>query len=318
MYVAALRAANLLRFLLGGRRTAVFAITPSCNCRCVMCGMWAKPRQHISLSDAEDVVDFLAERRFLILYLTGGEPTLHPHLSEIVEYASDKGLITTMTTNGTAPTRTLRRLKESGLQSVSISLDHYSPEVCEGIRRFRDINPRQVKSLHEAKSLGLRPYALTYLGPEIVNDGVERLITYVNSLGLPWGFCYPTQARNSFTLKPQEQADQSLLKALYTILYLKMSKKGSVTNTLAYIGDAIRYTRGEPTRYRCRAGDTVVYIDWQGDVYPCFMREKMFNMFEDKEVFKRFDCDLCLANCFREPSYLSSLTLSFALKEVLT
>ncbi|MEM3387204.1 MAG: radical SAM protein [Nitrososphaerales archaeon] len=316
MYLADIKPKNVINFLRGYRRTAVFAVTPRCNCRCVMCGMWEKPKQHISLSDAKQVIDFLVKNRFLILYLTGGEPTLHPDIAEIVGYASSKGLITTMTSNGTAPPKTMERLRQSGLQSISISLDHYDPQRCEAIRGVKQIMPKQIKSLIYANTLGLRPYALTYLGPEITRDGVEKLIKYVNfKLALPWGFCYPTVAKNSFTLKLERQMQTNLLNALYTILYLKKSRLGTITNTLAYIEDAIRHTENKPTTYPCLAGYTVVYIDWFGDVYPCFIRRKLFNIFDDEEDFKRFNCDLCLANCFREPSYLSKLSFKFALKE---
>ena len=278
--------------------------------------MWEKPKQHISLSDAKQIIDFLVERRFLILYLTGGEPTLHPNICEIVGYASSRGLITTMTTNGTVSPKVLWRLRESGLQSISVSLDHYDPQRCEAIRGVKGIMGKQINTLLYANTLGLRPYALTYLGPEITKDGVAKLISYVNKLGLPWGFCYPTDAKNSFTLKAEAQRQVDLLSALQTILYLKKSRRGRVTNTLAYIEDAIRHTNNKPTKYACLAGYTVVYVDWFGDVYPCFMREKMFNIFDGEERFQRFDCDLCLANCFREPSYLAKLSLPFALKEV--
>jgi len=280
-----------------------------------MCGMWEKPKQHISLSDAKQIIDFLVERRFLILYLTGGEPTLHPKICEIVGYASSRGLITTMTTNGTVSPKVLWRLRESGLQSISVSLDHYDPQRCEAIRGVKGIMGKQINTLLYANTLGLRPYALTYLGPEITKDGVAKLISYVNKLGLPWGFCYPTDAKNSFTLKAEAQRQVDLLSALQTILYLKKSRRGRVTNTLAYIEDAIRHTKNKPTKYACLAGYTVVYVDWFGDVYPCFMREKMFNIFDGEERFQRFNCDLCLANCFREPSYLAKLSLPFALKE---
>lgn len=317
MYLADIKPKNVISFLKGFRRTAVFAVTSSCNCRCAMCGMWEKPKQRISLSDAKQVIDFLVKNRFLILYFTGGEPTLHPDIAEMVRYASSKGLITTMTSNGTAPLKILRKLKESGLQSISISLDHYDPEWCEAIRGVKQIMQKQVNSLLYANTLGLKPYALTYLGPDICRDGVEKLIRYVNSeLGLPWGFCYPTVAKNSFALKPEKQTQADLLNALQTILYLKKSRLGSITNTLAYIEDAIRFTENKSTIYPCLAGYTVVYIDWLGDVYPCFIREKLFNIFDGGERFRRFDCDLCLANCFREPSYLSKLSLQFALREV--
>jgi MoaA/NifB/PqqE/SkfB family radical SAM enzyme len=81
------------KYFRGYKKTAVFAITTACNCKCVMCDMHRKKPEHISLSDAKKVLKTLEDQKFLIVYLTGGEPTLHPHVVEIVEYADELGLI---------------------------------------------------------------------------------------------------------------------------------------------------------------------------------------------------------------------------------
>ena len=142
-----------LGYLKGLKRTAVFAITNKCNCKCVMCDMHAMEPAQISLADAKNVLDFLARKRFLIVYITGGEPTLHPNITEIVEYANELGLVTTMTTNGTASKDLLIDLKNAGLYLLSVSLDHWDPLICEKIRGHKDIMVKQIETIEFLKKI---------------------------------------------------------------------------------------------------------------------------------------------------------------------
>lgn len=282
----------------------------------MMCGMWQKPVERISYEDAKRVIDFLAKNRFILVYFTGGEPTLYPELPKLVRYAHDLGLITILTTNGTARRELLEKLKLSGLQGISISLDHYKPEVCESIRGVRGIMEKQLRSIREAKVLGLNPYALAYLNREILRDGLLKFISYVNQvLGVPWGFCFPTEACNSYNLRYEDQTIHELKRAMKSILYLKLYRRASIANTLTYIRDAIRFLDGLPTKYKCRGGRDVVYIDWKADVYPCFLKGKLFNCLSEEPRYESVECDECLTNCFREPSYLSHISLSVAITE---
>jgi len=53
----------------------------------------------------------------------------------------------------------------------------------------------------------------------------------------------------------------------------------------------------------------VVYVDWLGDVYPCFLKEKLFNALNGDipKFLKDVRCNDCLINCFREPSILPQI-----------
>ncbi|MEM4297837.1 MAG: radical SAM protein [Nitrososphaerota archaeon] len=316
MYLANITLDNIRLFLKGHRKTAVFALSPECNCRCTMCGMWRKPVERISFQDAKKVIEFLVKNRFIMVYFTGGEPTLYPQLPELVKYAHDLGLITILTTNGTAKEGLLEKLKRSGLQSISISLDHYRPEVCEAIRGVKGIWEEQLKSIRYAKGLGLKPYALAYLNRELLRNSLIDFIRFVNGvLGVPWGFCFPTKASNSYNLRYEYQTEQELKRAVKSILYLKLYRRASIANTITYLYDALRFLDGVDTKYKCRGGTDVVYIDWRADVYPCFLKAKLFNCLTDRPRYESKECDECLTNCFREPSYIAHMSLPIAMAE---
>ena len=302
---------KIVRMLLKGqRRTAVFALTTLCNCKCLMCDMHRQKPQIISAENAKIILDFLSRNRFFGVYFTGGEPTLHPKLVEIVGYADKLGLATSLTTNGTPPLNLIEQLKVAGLYLMSVSLDHWDPSLCDEIRGYRDIQRRQEEIIEYGTQLGLKIYALAYLNPFLIRDGVANLVKYVNQkLRVPFGFCYPTKCDvNSYRLGGSISSDtmeRQLLESIEQILQLKRNGY-QVANVGTYIEDVMRFRRKEPPNFYCKGGEDVVYIDWSGNVYPCFLKEKLFNVLKDENphLLRGIRCNDCLINCFREPSVL--------------
>jgi len=314
----------LVRYLKGFRRTAIFAITTQCNCRCIMCDIYKKPIRLISMKDAMKVLDFLFENKFLIVYFTGGEPTLHPNIVQMVGYANQLGLVTTMTTNGTASRDIIMQLTDSGLFLLSVSFDHWDASLCEKIRGHKSIQTKQEETIKNCKEVGLRTYTLTFLNSYIVRDKVEKMVRYVNRrLGVPFGFCYPVKSDASHypigeNLSEEDLSFQNLRRSVETILSLKRSGS-AIANLGTYIEDILRFHERKPPNFYCKGGEDVIYIDWLGNVYPCFIKEKLFNVLngEEAQFLKDVACSDCLTNCFREPSILAQPSfLPLLIKEI--
>jgi len=312
----------LFRYLSGNRKTAVFAITTCCNCKCKMCGMHKKKPEFISLKDAKRVLDFFDKNKFLIVYFTGGEPSLHPHLIEIMEYANNLGFAISITSNGTISEDQLMEAKQAGLNTLSISLDHWDAKTCEDIRNHKGIHAKAVAALKYAKSIGIKAYALTYLNPVLVaTNGVRKMINYVNNeIGVAWGFCYPTVTEaSSFDLKceySKEELKKNIKKTIQTIIDMK-EEGSNIANLYTYLED-LKNMDSKSKNFYCKSGEDVVYVDWKADVYPCFMLPKMFNILKDKnpKFYKNFTCDKCYINCFREPSIISQISMRNIAKEI--
>ncbi|QDV28081.1 radical SAM protein [Aureliella helgolandensis] len=69
---------------------AVIEISDGCNLTCPMCYAASAPgKQHKSVEQVKAAIDRIvaAEGHVEVVQLSGGEPTLHPHLLELVEYA---------------------------------------------------------------------------------------------------------------------------------------------------------------------------------------------------------------------------------------
>ena len=77
---------------------------------------------------------------FTELHLTGGEPTLHPRLPELVSLATEQGYRVCMTSNGENGARQIPACAEAGLDRVNFSIFGTTPEELAQVQheRFRD------------------------------------------------------------------------------------------------------------------------------------------------------------------------------------
>jgi cyclic pyranopterin phosphate synthase len=110
------------------------SLTDRCNFRCVYCmpeiGMKFQPRDEL-LTDDEllRLVGLFARVGFTKIRLTGGEPTIRPHLVDLVrEMKSFAGIQElSMTTNALLLSRIADDLKDAGLDRINVSLDTLDP-----------------------------------------------------------------------------------------------------------------------------------------------------------------------------------------------
>ncbi|GHC98029.1 hypothetical protein GCM10007079_52050 [Nocardiopsis terrae] len=77
---------------------------------------------------------------FTELHLTGGEPTLHPRLPDLVRLAADQGYRVCMTSNGENGARQIPACADAGLDRVNLSVFGTTPEELAQVQhtRFRD------------------------------------------------------------------------------------------------------------------------------------------------------------------------------------
>lgn len=101
-----------------------------CNHLCGFCSNPTSPYTH-DFDSMRVLVDDFVERGYFGIILTGGEPTLHPELPKIAEYASNQGLHVRMITNGSrlSDPNFARDMANAGLKLVHVSVYSTRPEV---------------------------------------------------------------------------------------------------------------------------------------------------------------------------------------------
>src|SRR5882762_884907 len=102
--------------------------TTSCNLRCPECpsGLrsFTRPTGMLAKELFESVINQLAPSLSYLIFYFQGEPYLHPHLLEMVQFASKKKIYTATSTNAHyLSDEASRRTVESGLDRLIISID---------------------------------------------------------------------------------------------------------------------------------------------------------------------------------------------------
>lgn len=163
------RPASLPRILIDSHGRAIrdlrLSITDRCNFRCVYCMdpdvRFADPRSLMTVDDMARVVRACVNLGVRQVRLTGGEPTVHPKLTQIIEAITAIGVDDlAMTTNGSLCTPELmREWKRAGLTRLTFSLDAVTPEVFDAMTRDRERAgaERVVQAIRDAITEGLGP-----------------------------------------------------------------------------------------------------------------------------------------------------------------
>jgi radical SAM protein with 4Fe4S-binding SPASM domain len=108
------------------------ALTFKCQNNCVHCYAGG-PHETAELNTSQwkEVIDRLRQIGIFILTFTGGEPTLREDLSELLQYAQNKGMVTGLITNGRKlkDIEYVKTLEKVGLDFVQVTLESHQPKV---------------------------------------------------------------------------------------------------------------------------------------------------------------------------------------------
>jgi sulfatase maturation enzyme AslB (radical SAM superfamily) len=135
--------------------------TLRCNLRCEFCRFVANgdvfgKRDWLELSDWKRVIDEIAPYR-PYLCLTGGEPTMYPHLAELLAHINRHGLRSVLTTNGTLLEQRAEALMASPPGLVILSLDG-PREVHDAVRRQSGTFDRALRGVRALQRLRKREH----------------------------------------------------------------------------------------------------------------------------------------------------------------
>lgn len=140
-------------------RLVAWELTGRCNLNCVHCRASASDKidpNELSLQEIKATIDNIASFYKPILILTGGEPLIREDVYEIASYATEKGLRVVLGTNGTLLTpEAVTKLKEAGIQRVSISLDCAYAEEHDSFRGMKGAYEASLKGIEACKAGGL-------------------------------------------------------------------------------------------------------------------------------------------------------------------
>lgn len=134
-----------------------FHLFKHCDARCRFCfATFRDVRDRLSVSDARRLIELLRAAGGEKLTFAGGEPTLHPHIGELVAYAKEVGFVTGVVTNGSRLEALLDRHARS-LDWAALSVDSGDERTQAALGRGRgDHVARSIRLADYCRRVGVR------------------------------------------------------------------------------------------------------------------------------------------------------------------
>ncbi len=175
-YREQLRAAPRLRWLF-------FEITDRCNLHCRHCGSRCTAAgRMLTVDEVRSTLQSAAPAKPMIC-LTGGEPMLHPQFFEIADCVNAMGFAWGMTTNATLiDGAAARRLRQSGMSTVSVSLDGLEHSH-DALRQQKGAWCLALRGLEALQNAGFEPQVTTVLHRENFEER-EALYALLCEMGI--------------------------------------------------------------------------------------------------------------------------------------
>jgi radical SAM protein len=139
---------------------AIWEATQACDLACVHCRASAQPLRssfELSTAEAERLIDQIAEMRVPVFVITGGDPLKRPDLFDLVGYATERGVRTSLTPSATPllTREAIAELQRRGLARLAVSLDGSTPEIQDAFRRVSGSHAWTLRAIRWARELGL-------------------------------------------------------------------------------------------------------------------------------------------------------------------
>lgn len=292
-------------------------ITRRCNLRCVHCRSSSetvvKEHPDFSTKEAFGILDDISSYVKPVVVLSGGEPLLRNDVFDIAKYGTDKGLRMCLATNGTIVTDEIcRKIKDSGIRIVSLSLDGSTEKVHDDFRNekgafkgtlnaaklfkkngiefiinssFTKRNQEEMPKIYRlAKELGATAWYMfmivpTGRGEEIMNELISKE-DYEDILN--WHY-QMEKDEHDMLVRPTCAPH-------YYRIVLQQSKKEGVK----FERRSLKFSTGGSKG--CLAGQLICLIDVDGNVLPCsyfpkpagtIKRQSFKDIWENSQLFRK-------------------------------
>jgi MoaA/NifB/PqqE/SkfB family radical SAM enzyme len=229
-----------------------------CNLACTYCNEFDAVSAPVPIAEMLRRIDLLAELGTTIITISGGEPTMHPDLDEIIRHIRRRGAIATLITNGYLLTvDRIRGLNRAGLDYLQISIDNVNPD--ETSKKSLKVLDRKLECL--ARHAEFAVTVNSVLGSPVRNPQDARTIALrARELGL--GSTVGILHDGGGQLLPL--APDHL--AIYHDLLEPDQKMFSFAQ---YDRFQRNISEGRPNDWHCRAGGRFLYICEDGLVHYC-------------------------------------------------
>jgi radical SAM protein with 4Fe4S-binding SPASM domain len=274
------------------RPVVVWNVTRRCNLDCIHCYSDSADvgySDELTTEEAKCLLRDLAEFGVPALLVSGGEPLIRPDVFQLIAFAGSLGLRVTVSTNGTLITSDVaRRLRESGVAYVGISIDGIG-EVNDRFRRKAGAFDAALGGIRACIGEGVRVGLRLTLTRHNVSQ-VEQIFDLVEREGIDrLCFYHLVYSGRGGYLKELDLSHQETRQVLDTILRRTedLCRRGvakdvlTVDNHVDGVYVYLKLREKDPERAErvlqlltwnggglYSSGVGIGCVDWRGDVHP--------------------------------------------------
>lgn len=244
--------------------TLLLLLNRGCNLRCSFCDLW---EGHVHMPVRERLLPLLDDAVAIgtkTLVITGGEPFLHPDLFLAVAEAKARGLSVNITTNGTRLHKRWAECRDSGVDSLSFSVDGLQ-QTHDRLRGQRGAFRKTMAALDTVAADGRIATSVYFTA---TNQNVRELVAVyeqVRARGARFDFWPVNDAPDLALSRPEDQ--QAWRDAVAHIA----AREPAVQGRLAFYRDSLSYHQGalEGAPLRCLGLVDQYGVTYDGDLLPC-------------------------------------------------
>jgi len=210
----------------------IWETTQACDLACVHCRACAQPQRNpfeLSTAEARGLIDQIAEMKVPVFVLTGGDPLKRPDIHDLVQYAHQRGVHTSMTPSAT-PLLTkdaIARLKQDGLARLAVSLDGSTADIHDAFRRVPGSYRCTLDAIRWARELGLPVQVNTTITRRNLDD-FDSMVRLLETLDIVlWSvfFLVPTGRGQTADLVTAEEFEMMFEKLYQTSAQVRFDIK---------------------------------------------------------------------------------------------
>jgi radical SAM protein with 4Fe4S-binding SPASM domain len=283
---------RLLAFAETRKPVIFWNVTNKCNLACTHCYINAGPgvdsSHELSLAEAKAFIADLAEMSVPLLLFSGGEPLMRKDFWELAAYATEKGLKTALSTNGTLITKEVAaKIKAAGIEYAGVSLDGANEKTHDAMRNQPGCFKKALQALKNCAEIELKAGIRVTVTRTNYRE-IGRLLDLSLELNVP-RFCVywlvPSgRGREIYDIQLEPEETARILDLLYQrardldpdkmeILTVDAPHDGILLLNKLKEDDSPEYDNAlkllQYTGDSCSAGDRVANVDPTGNVYPC-------------------------------------------------
>lgn len=284
-------------------------LTYSCNARCDFCYNQTIDRQFV-MFPVEAIKKILAElpRKDCHLFLSGGEPFLHPDIFEIIYLIKKAGHSCGLVTNTTLLNEEkIKKLIDLKLDYIFISL-HGNKEKHENITKIKNSFDKVIETLKTFKKLDSDNHCKLHINSVITKNNLNLYLKLINDIAIyspnTFRLAHPTfnfkEEIESFQILNNQFFDGKIKPNTYLIeelalnngeinVFVNQVKKIRTNKMDIFFKPELSkseinqwYSKQNKIKRECFFIYSSLSIDPKGDVYPCpFLKYKLGNVNED-------------------------------------